>query len=317
MNYSAVIPTYKRGSELRRCVNNLLHQTLKPAEIIISAVEGDKETQETFEKLREEYPTENIRLITSNKRGISVQRNNGLYNASFPLVLMIDDDVYIPPEFASEGFKILHEEDALIVAGVEDRKIRPPLIQNMLRKIFYLDHYQKNKQFVLPSGAKVMAYAVDSDIRAEFLGAEVLLMKRCLIDHVKFDESMILYSHREDQDFSYAVYRKFGPKLLITPRLKFKHFRSPGGRLKRAILTHIFVYNLLKNYRKYFFDIRKTKIILLWALLGLILQSIHQAIKNRNWSIFIETVNAVFSVINKWNHIKRGDFSPLYGKLSK
>lgn len=317
MNYSAVIPTYKRGNDLRRCVINLLNQTLKPSEIIISGVEGDVETYEAFESLKESYPDSNIKLVTlpRQRRGISAQRNNGLRSASFDLVLMVDDDVKLPPDFAGDGFRILLEQDALIVTGVEEGQKEPPKIQNAIRRIFYFDHYEKNKQAVLPSGAKVIAYQPASDLRAEFLGSQVWLMRKEIIDHFRFDETMITYSHREDQDFSYAVYRKFGPRLVMSPRLKFKHLHSPGGRVRQGVMSHIVVYNLLLNYRKHFFDRKNAKLIFTWCLLGLILQNLHQVIKRGNVTIFIETLNAVIGVINSWNHIRIGKFSKLYEKL--
>jgi glycosyltransferase involved in cell wall biosynthesis len=317
MNYSAVIPTYKRGKDLKRCVVNLLSQTLKPSEIIISGVEGDAETYEAFKSLKEMYPDENIRLVVTSVRGISAGRNNGLLNAKEDLVLMVDDDVELPPNFAEKGFDKLSHYGALIVTGLEEDLKKPPKIQNFIRKLFFFDYYDKNKQIVLPSGAKVMAYCPTSDIKAEYLGSHVWLMKREIINHIRFDETMITYSHREDQDFSYSVYKKFGPKLILSPDLKFKHLHAPGGRLGQGKMSHIIVYNLMLNFRKHFFNKKGAKIIFAWSLLGLIVQSLHQAIKKRNVTIFIETFNAVVNVINNWNLIKHHKFSRLYEKLNQ
>jgi glycosyltransferase involved in cell wall biosynthesis len=317
MNYSAVIPTYKRGKDLKRCVVNLLSQTLKPSEIIISGVEGDTETYEAFKSLKEMYPDENIRLVVTSIRGISAGRNNGLLNAKEDLVLMVDDDVELPPNFAEKGFEKLLYYDALIVTGIGDDVHEPPKVQNLIRKLFFIDHYEKSRQIVLPSGGMIRAYQPNKDLRTEFLGSFVWLMKREVINHVRFNETMVTYSHREDQDFSYSVYKKFGPKLILSPDLKFKHLHAPGGRLGQEKMSHIVVYNLMLNFRKHFFDKKGAKIIFAWSLLGLIVQSLHQAIKKRNVKIFVETFNAVVNVINNWNLIKHHKFSRLYEKLNQ
>uniref|UniRef100_A0A7C2K3M5 Glycosyltransferase family 2 protein n=1 Tax=candidate division WOR-3 bacterium TaxID=2052148 RepID=A0A7C2K3M5_UNCW3 len=317
MKYSAVIPTYKRGNELKRCVVNLINQTLKPSEIVISGVEGDIETYEAFENIKKMYPDANIRLVLTRIRGISAGRNNGLLNATNDLILMIDDDVELPADFAEKGLKKLLHYDALILTGIDRDLKEPPKIQNFFRKLFFFDYYDENRQIVLPSGAKVIAYRPTSDLRPEYLGSHVWIMKRELINYLRFDETMITYSHREDQDFSYSVYKKFGPRLVLSPDLKFKHLHSPSGRLSQGVMSHIVIYNLMLNFRKHFFNKEGAKAIFMWSLVGLVIRSLHQSIKMRNITIFVENFKAVVSVINNWNLIKHLKFFRLYEKLNR
>jgi glycosyltransferase involved in cell wall biosynthesis len=312
MEYSAVIPTYRRKGDLLKRVENLLTQTLKPSEIIISGVATDEETKEAFNILKAKYPGSNIKLILSDRRGISVQRNRGLEAASCEFVLMVDDDVELPPDFAEKALEILVKEGVYILTGVEQRKKVVPRLQNLLRKIFFLDHSEPNRQLVLQSGAKVIPSVVNTDIRAQYLGSTVWVMRRFLIEKVKFDERMALYSHREDQDFSYTVFKMYGPVLLITPRLTFIHHHSAGGRVNSAQFLHIQVYNLTLNYIKHFLRVKGTKIIFILSMMGLILQSLHHSLKNSKMSTFVETFNAIFRVINNWRSISLNKFDKLY-----
>ncbi|MGB9824101.1 MAG: glycosyltransferase family 2 protein [Candidatus Hydrothermia bacterium] len=317
MNYSAVIPTYRRKDDLIKCVENLLAQTIKPSEVIISGVSTDEETKEAFKILKGKYPEFNIKLVLSDRRGISVGRNKGLEAASCEFVLMVDDDVELPPDFAEKALEILVKEGVYILTGIEQRKMVVHRLQNLFRKIFFLDYYEPNKQLVLQSGAKVIPSVVNTDIKAQYLGSHVWMMRRFLIEKVKFDERMALYSHREDQDFSYTVFKIYGPVLLITPRLTFIHHHSAGGRVNFAQFQHIYVYNLTLNYVKHFLRVKGTKIIFAWSMMGLILQSLHHSLKNSQISIFVETFNAVFRVINNWRSIALNKFDKIYGIFHK
>lgn len=313
--YSAVIPTYKRASDLINCVEHLVKQTIPPDEIVVSAVSSDRETSQACKLLEQMHPSMKIRLVTTDKRGISAGRNLGLKEAVNDLVLMIDDDVEIPEDFAERGFQKLIDEDCLIVSGFQENLGKPRKVQNLIRKIFLLDYYEKNMQKVLPTGSKVMAYEVDNDLRVEFLGSHVWLMKRSIANDINFDETMILYSHREDQDFSYQVYKKYGPRLLLSPSLLFLHNHSSGGRLKNEFIVHIFINNLALNFRKHFFQ-EKNKILFLWSLIGWILQGMHQAFKLRKLELFIETARSVCFIISKWQWVRRFEFNKFYERIS-
>lgn len=316
--YSVVIPTYRRKDELITCIRHLFNQSIKPSEIVISGVKDDIDTKETVEYLAKEYASEtvNFKYVTSLRKGIATQRNRGLETAEYEYILMIDDDVEIPPHFVETAIAILQERNGLLVTGFDVRKPVVKPIQNLLRKLFFLDHYARNLQIILPAGSKVIAYAADKDVEAQWLSTTVLVMRKEVTNTIKFDETLVNYSHREDQDFSYSVYKRFGKRLILSPRLSFTHHHSSRSRVKYSKFCHLYVYNTFFLFRKHFFDLPKNKLIFTWSMIGIALQGLNHSFQHGNISFFYETMRALIRVINSWHQAKLMRFGKLYEPVS-
>jgi len=61
VEFSVVIPTYKRPDDLLRCVNSILSQSLQPAEILI--VDDDDLTEALIGNIRVNCVAKNVELI--------------------------------------------------------------------------------------------------------------------------------------------------------------------------------------------------------------------------------------------------------------
>jgi len=312
--YSVVIPTYRRPKELSNCVDIILKQTIKPKEIIVSGVETDDELKGVLDILKEKCQREGVdfKCILSSTRGIAYQRNRGLENASCEYILMIDDDVEIPPDFVETGLSIFEEKNALIVSGFDQRPPKVNRFRRFFASIFFLDiHGTKNSQRVLPSGAHTTAYSADYDIEAEWISSEVWLIRREVVEKFKFEERLGIRSAREDQDFSYSVKKAFGRGLVKSPRLKFFHNHSPGGREKISKMPHFHVYSQYVFFRKHLFK-PKNKIIFAWSMVGLIVQGLGRAFRQGDFWVFYETLRALYRLIRFWNLGRYGKFYSLY-----
>ncbi|MEO0230328.1 MAG: glycosyltransferase [candidate division WOR-3 bacterium] len=316
--YSVVIPTYKRPKELQNCLRFIFNQTIKPKEVVVSGVIGDKTIEEVIPKLSKECESRGIsfKFIGSYRKGISYQRNRGMEAAQQKYILMIDDDVEIPPNFVETAISILNEKKALIVSGFDTR---PPIVrkfQNLWRRVFYLDYYAKNFQIVLPSGSKVIAYTADREISTQWLSTTVWVMRSEVAKKIKFDENLVNYSHREDQDYSYTVYKVFGGGLILSPRLKFVHHHSSAGRIRVSKFCHLYVYNTFLLFRKHFFNSPRSKAIFIWSMIGMAIQGLNHALQQRNLGIFYETIVALARVVVNWSNAKHLCFKRLYEPVS-
>ena len=87
MKISVIIPTYNRKSFLKRSVDSVLKQTLKPHEIIIV---DDGSSDGTSSMIKESYPA--INLIRQENKGVSAARNIGIRSSSGDWVCFLDSD---------------------------------------------------------------------------------------------------------------------------------------------------------------------------------------------------------------------------------
>src|SRR5262249_49534631 len=102
---SVVTPTFCRPTEVAELLENLCHQTLLPAEVILidGARPEEKETEEIVRGLAEKLPF--ACRYSRHARGTAIQRNAGIESVSGNFIAFIDDDVRLEKTF----FEILVE----------------------------------------------------------------------------------------------------------------------------------------------------------------------------------------------------------------
>lgn len=90
---SIIVPIYKVEKELGRCVNSLIHQTLKNIEIILV----DDGSPDKCPQMCDEYAKQDnrIKVIHKVNGGLSDARNDGLMQARGQYILFVDSDDYI------------------------------------------------------------------------------------------------------------------------------------------------------------------------------------------------------------------------------
>src|SRR5947209_15783746 len=113
-----------RPVDLRKCLASAQTSRYTPHEVIVSD-DSREEIAGTVRKVVEEFP--GVRYLPGPRRGLSANRNNCLRNVNSDLVVFIDDDVVLHPEFLGEGPKeyerlcAVHGTDRILVTGHEIR----------------------------------------------------------------------------------------------------------------------------------------------------------------------------------------------------
>ncbi len=109
-NVSVIVPVYNVEPYLRRCLESLIHQTLKDIEIIVI---NDCSTDGSLEILKEyAKQDERIKLIDLPvNQGAAVARNKGLEAASGEYLGFIDPDDDLDLNFYEELYKKAHSEN--------------------------------------------------------------------------------------------------------------------------------------------------------------------------------------------------------------
>jgi len=87
MNISVVIPTYNRVELLKRSIDSVINQTIKPFEIIIV---DDGSNDGTEAMVKKKY--DSLKLIKQKNKGASAARNTGIKASSGEWICFLDSD---------------------------------------------------------------------------------------------------------------------------------------------------------------------------------------------------------------------------------
>ncbi|GFO77370.1 hypothetical protein BPLS_P5768 [Bathymodiolus platifrons methanotrophic gill symbiont] len=121
MKISLIIPSYNRGTLLRRALVSVLEQSRPPDEIIVV---DDGSTDNTAQVLKQEFPQ--VKVIVQINQGISAARNTGIRQAKGNWIAFLDsDDTWLAEKLAiqvralqqSPDTKVCHTEEIWIRNG--------------------------------------------------------------------------------------------------------------------------------------------------------------------------------------------------------
>jgi GT2 family glycosyltransferase len=138
---SVIIPTRNRSNDLMECISAIANQNTLPKEIII--VDDGDLARDIISELYKELPSSVSLHITESDGvpGTSTARNTGAQIASYPIVLILDDDAIIGPGYIERLQKIYEKYDNNDLAGVGgfDNSLRDPgFLEQIYDKLFLL-----------------------------------------------------------------------------------------------------------------------------------------------------------------------------------
>jgi len=108
---SVIIPTYNRIAVLEKCLKSVLNQTIAPETYEIIIVD-DCSTDDTMAACRE-YIRANSNIVylrNETNKGSATTRNNGILAAKGQLLLFLDNDLIIQPDFIEQHIRC-HESN--------------------------------------------------------------------------------------------------------------------------------------------------------------------------------------------------------------
>ena len=111
---SVIIPVYNVEKYIERCLESVIHQTLKEIEIIII---NDGSSDRTSKKIEKFLGDKRVIYIKTENKGQSAARNKGLKIAKGEYVGFVDSDDYIDLDFYEKLYKRIKETNADIAAA--------------------------------------------------------------------------------------------------------------------------------------------------------------------------------------------------------
>ena len=113
ISVSIIIPTLNRHSKLFECLQSITTLRLMPHEIIVV----DNGSQDfPMQSLINRFP--NVRCISETKNGSSAARNTGVKNCNGDLIVFVDDDEIVHPDWLSHLVNCFSEPQIGVVTGL-------------------------------------------------------------------------------------------------------------------------------------------------------------------------------------------------------
>lgn len=277
LTVTIIIPTLNRPLDLSRCLTSILKQTVLPDQVVVV---DDGESDVASIAARFEGTSVQFVYVKKRFRGLCRSRNEGLDHATGAIVVFLDDDTELFPEYI-EGFLEVFAGDTERriggvsgwVARVRDGKQVPNETKRTaewwLMRAFLLTPGQGGR--MLPSGFRASLMNPRGHQPVDFLQGGNMALRREVFDEFRFDEALDRtggYSLGEDVIFSYAVGRKW--KLVAVERSKMLHYHAEGGRPDVRAMQKIRVLNQHRFLRDVLRAGPAGYLAFAWALTGLV-----------------------------------------------
>lgn len=106
LKFSIIIPSYNESDDVRLSIESAINQSYKDREILVI----DDSSDNTPEIIKE-YGAEGVKLVDGQRKGCCGARNLGMKTASGDVVVLLNGDVVLPPNFL-EKLKSHYENGA-------------------------------------------------------------------------------------------------------------------------------------------------------------------------------------------------------------
>lgn len=325
---SVVIPTLSRPKHLRNVIQSILAQTRLPDEVIVVDQSDDSETENLITKERSVLNEKvNLKYIFEKEKSASHARNVGWRAATGQLVLFVDDDMILDTRHISEMLRVYHDHPhAVGVQGIwsgwpydwptwKTRASFIPILLNYIRKVFFLSHWEKDSQRILPSGGNIVVpYPLTKTIEAEVILTALASFRKALDGDVWWDENLKGYSWGEES-FTIRLNRRYPHSLYVTPFAKAIHDISSVGRPQRKKLYYIMTQYELHNFYNYYINpldgsSLRNWTAFFWKIVGQITLLVTSSNRKEDRIRLFYTVQSYLWALSHFNEVRTGKFSP-------
>ena len=207
LKISIIIPTYNRPDDLRKCIDSILKQTVKPQEIIV--VDDGNLQSLPFISECETLCIDYRYHKKKGNRGPAASRNIGARQARGDVVFFLDDDVVLLSNYIEEIMKVydFHPERAIIggVGGIIANTTQMRLLHQLFHLVFLISAAKPGK--ILPSGFSSIDMRPKCFSRRKITQVDFLPGGVCSFRKEIFDE----FSKAEKHIIHYPIDPQFKP----------------------------------------------------------------------------------------------------------
>lgn len=247
MKVSALVITYRRPDDVRRCLTSLLEQTRPPDEIVVVSHEGDAETAAALRTFVSGQEVERrVRPVTVPRVGILPAEQAALARAAGEILCFIDDDAVAPKEWIAK--LLAHYEDPAVggVGGqdvIHDEGRIDTSTADVVGRLTWFGHAVGNHHKFISGGSR----------QVQLLKGCNMSFRRAAVDGLDDRIRGQWASHFEDELCLQAIGR--GYRVVYDPAIQVDHYVRRGRRYRERtdqmedyrLATHNFTYLLLKH----------------------------------------------------------------------
>ncbi len=193
---SIIVPVFNGGNPFRACVSSLLELDYPDGKMQILLI-NDGSTDDTAQWLLNQKFPSYFNIITHNENmGRAAARNSGLKIAQGDILIFLDADMVIKPDFVMQHVYVLSKPNVVAVSGlvIADPNERKTTFQ------YYLFEYRKR-------GAK--QFGEKDPIPFNYLITNNMSVKRGVVEECGlFDEGYVGYGG-EDTDYAIRLWQLY------------------------------------------------------------------------------------------------------------
>jgi len=244
--YSIVIPTFQKKHNLKNTLLAFNHQMNLDFEILVIDDGSTDDTGVLITSLTGlKFPLSYFYLARDERSCSAKTRNYGLQKARGRIVIFLDDDMIVSPDFITEQGRYHQKNGNILLLGgrynlnhvpEENELIEELPFNNLLRRnredinaseIRHFIFYESSYNFSILPYPWLFAYSCNMSAR-----------KDLLIEIGGFDENYITWGF-EDIDLGYRIYKK-GVKILYNHKLEAIHqfhgfMESDGEKVNKSV----------------------------------------------------------------------------------
>jgi len=210
---SIIVPIYKVGVYLPRCIDSILNQSYKNLEIILV----DDGSPDSSGQICDEYAQRDKRIIVIHKSngGVSDARNAGLNICTGDCIGFIDGDDYIHPDMFGHLLARIEKCDADI-AQCKYTRVSGDL------NVEYIETFTEKTI----NSSEAIRFLFSSSV-VEYVVLWNKLYRRQLFDSVRFPKSKI---HEDD----FTTYKLFygAKKIVVTDKVYYYYCQTPNSIIR-------------------------------------------------------------------------------------
>ena len=232
MTLSVVIATKNRPQDLEATVASLLAQSCTADELIVIDQSNDSASKRAVERAvanrrRFQGGAPVLQYIhKSNIPGAAAARNVGIDLARGDILVFLDDDVILEPDFLREMLAVYEQDRAAAgVSGIITNYERPPRWQRAVLRAFWRGPFHDERQPIYWNADRLHDHP---PIRVLKFGTTGMSLRRAALGHLRFDHRLKNAWPGEDVDLCCQLGSDC--TLVIAPKARFLHKRTPTGR---------------------------------------------------------------------------------------
>ncbi|MBR3766249.1 MAG: glycosyltransferase family 2 protein [Muribaculaceae bacterium] len=114
-----IIPVYNRGEIVKRTLDSVANQSLRPLDVILVDNNSTDNTLETLMEWKKKVETDDfhVHVLSENSPGAAIARNRGLKEVTTPYTMFFDSDDIMAPNHAKRAIDAFAKNPELDVVG--------------------------------------------------------------------------------------------------------------------------------------------------------------------------------------------------------